>query len=370
MEDPLVATEAFQKAEDAMNLLYCMVKGRQTDNVANNKIVEWLKCMKDEVRTAVKEDKQHEKERKKAAKELKRNPSTKIQGYLKNNEVKKLRSEMLEYRKKAKAERRLEKAVANLWSLKPSSTASPLPATSASSVLDFADQFDEAVTGRDTNELQVDDIYFVEQLGQLLSSATIFGNGLDDNLLVDEVPGVMTRYHLFSGKSITIRLHLFHALAETYVHNHKNNFSSMCLYGNYEHRQWLCDSDPNSGHHYQFTRKGDGSLSEPEKKSGKLFVSNSSTHDMNKVYFINKETYHTVIEQSTEKHLKGTLTLYVKGQDSDHITKVLCKDPYFKDNGPQEAEFILEGERKQKALQQMSAMLRMSAADIIRRTGN
>eukprot|EP01060_Flectonema_neradi_P013254 TRINITY_DN2000_c1_g1_i1.p1 TRINITY_DN2000_c1_g1~~TRINITY_DN2000_c1_g1_i1.p1 ORF type:complete len:386 (+),score=74.17 TRINITY_DN2000_c1_g1_i1:52-1209(+) len=363
-EDQALVT---RKVDEATNLILCAVKGRQTDMATNSRLIEWIKSMRDELRSAVKEDRQQHKEHKRMLRQMNKHRSTRAQATREKLESKKLMSEMYENRKKARAERKMERAFASLWRLSPSENNSPLSlGAGLDSVMRLSESLDEAVTSRDSSELEVDDCYAVEQLGQLLSSASIY-EGLDGNLLVDEVPGVMTRYHLFQGKSVTVRLHLFHSLAETYVHNHKNNFSSMCLYGSYVHSNWITDPDHTSGHHYQFIRGGDGTLSKPEQLPGKLLVSNKFTHEMNKVYFLSKEAFHTVLEQSSEAHLKGTLTLYVKGKGGLPHTKVLSDTPEFEDGDPQ-LDVVLEGEKKEHALQQMAAMLRLAAADQLRST--
>ena len=225
----------------------------------------------------------------------------------------------------------------------------------------LARSLDEAVGARPVKQLEQDDLHTVEQLGRAVSAALC--SGLDDSLRVDEVPGVMTRCSLYEGEHLVVRLHLFPDMAETSIHNHQNNFASVCLYGSYTHTIWTVSSETDKMH-YVCCRGADGQLSAPQKKPGGLVPGHTHVTSTNKAYYLCKETHHTV-KAGGEAPRNGTLTLYVKGRESagtGFATRILSQDGKF-DEGLSVPDVPLEGEAKRAVLRQMSAMLWLAAPE-------
>eukprot|EP00754_Rhynchopus_humris_P009428 Rhum_TRINITY_DN14009_c0_g1::Rhum_TRINITY_DN14009_c0_g1_i2::g.67387::m.67387 len=235
---------------------------------------------------------------------------------------------------------------------------SGVPALPCQNFQALARKLDEAVGARAVRQLEADDLSEAKQLGrELIASA--FGSGLRDSLRVDEVPGVMWRCPLYEGENLVVRLHLFRDVAETSIHNHQNNFASVCLYGSYTHTIWTVTSETDKTH-YECRRGSDGHLSESQKKPGGLVLGNSYESSG---YFLGKETHHTV-KAGDGTPQSGTLTLYVKGRESEgteFATRILSQDGKY-DEGLRASDIPLHGKKKRAILQRMSDKL-WSAAE-------
>ena len=81
------------------------------------------------------------------------------------------------------------------------------------------------------------DVPHVERIGQMLLLYVLAGGRLSRRGECRRVYNgselVLWRYNLVSSDDlpISIRLHLFPNAAETYIHNHKSSFISMCMLG-------------------------------------------------------------------------------------------------------------------------------------------
>eukprot|EP01062_Namystynia_karyoxenos_P026630 TRINITY_DN2062_c1_g1_i1.p1 TRINITY_DN2062_c1_g1~~TRINITY_DN2062_c1_g1_i1.p1 ORF type:complete len:431 (+),score=110.55 TRINITY_DN2062_c1_g1_i1:89-1381(+) len=263
-----------------------------------------------------------------------------------------------------KAEQRLRKLVGNLWRL-DAATAAPAPAPSwdSASSREAVDArlaaLDEAVRARPTQELLHDDVQQVEGIGQaLMNCAMVGGQALPPDGPVRETPGVMFQYVLYRGKALTVRLHLFPEMAETYIHNHKASFASMCVLGSYVHTTWGVQEE---GKHYCWARSQGGVLGETQVRSGRVVPGHSFTHSTGAVYYIHRDSYHTVGETASAVPGGQTLTLFVKGSDTEtRPSTVLCNDPSLPEVQAQ-TDRAVTGAAKEQVLSQMLALLRMSA---------
>ena len=364
-------TETADRVAEAMEVISVAVQGRHLNEVDTCKLIEWVKTVRDGLRDTCRERRTRHKEQRTLAKTScaaarpRRSNSAREQRAAQRAEAKQILGELREIRSRAKAERRIDKAVSHLWRLEGGGV--PLPLLSLDTET-FARSLEEAVGARAIKQLEQDDLYTVEQLGQLVAVSATLNAGLDDSLRVDEVPGVMTRCSLYEGEHLVVRLHLFPDMAETYVHNHQNNFASVCLYGSYTHTIWTVSSETDMTH-YEYRRGGDGQLSAPQKKPGGLVPGNSYVHSTNKAYYLCKEAHHTVEAQGGDALQSGTLTLYVKGRESEgtgFVTRVLAQDDTF-EAGEGVTDTAVEGEAKEEVLRQMSAMLRLAAAEQLRK---
>eukprot|EP01064_Diplonema_japonicum_P038641 TRINITY_DN9421_c0_g1_i1.p1 TRINITY_DN9421_c0_g1~~TRINITY_DN9421_c0_g1_i1.p1 ORF type:complete len:380 (+),score=79.30 TRINITY_DN9421_c0_g1_i1:61-1140(+) len=347
-------SEMWGKVDTAMNFLSVVVKERRLDEVGLSTLIEWEKTIRDELKDAARE----QRLAKKANRQLKRrSPNTTTE-----------RNIIKEIKIKARADRKIEQAVTHMWRLNNPGFRRhhPIENTTLDSAMHAMQELNNTIMNRPGKELQEDDLFSIEKVGHNLATTAIYSNGFAEDMRVDEVPGVMTRFYLFSSDALEVRLHMFPALAETYIHNHKNNFASMCLYGCYRHTIWSVSKD-SGDRHYEYTRDGNGKLSSPKEVEGGLITANSFTHDMNKVFFLSKEAHHTVEECSDGSLLNGTLTLYVKGKGSTFQTTVLSDEASL---AVEEDAFDIEieGDKKASVLSRMTAMLRLAAADHLRTT--
>eukprot|EP01063_Lacrimia_lanifica_P028960 TRINITY_DN4335_c0_g1_i1.p1 TRINITY_DN4335_c0_g1~~TRINITY_DN4335_c0_g1_i1.p1 ORF type:complete len:401 (+),score=163.55 TRINITY_DN4335_c0_g1_i1:99-1301(+) len=374
----------------AMDVLMLAVKQRALSEVQEAALVEWGKALRDALRENASQRREGKKEARAVAKEermakVHTTRAEKAEAKQRRTAEKRAAAEVYQevkaVRGRAKAERKIELAVKHLWQLKPEGGGEAPPALLGADwdAVDYAaSQLDAAVAARgDAASLVPEDCPAVEQLGKLLSVVSTLSDGLPSALRVDEVPGVMARCVIHDGDAVMARLHLFPAVGETYVHNHRNSFASMCLYGAYTHTIWTV-ADAAGAHHYASVRAADGTLGEPVKTPGALVPGNAYTHSTNKVYFLDREAVHTVtaLDEGVApgRLLPGALTLYVKGKadgggedGAPFKTRVLSEERAAIDADAAVADRVLEGEEKDRVLRCMQDMLRMAAAEHLRR---
>eukprot|EP00656_Telonema_subtile_P051637 TRINITY_DN7002_c0_g1_i4.p1 TRINITY_DN7002_c0_g1~~TRINITY_DN7002_c0_g1_i4.p1 ORF type:complete len:204 (-),score=63.85 TRINITY_DN7002_c0_g1_i4:128-739(-) len=190
---------------------------------------------------------------------------------------------------------------------------------------------------------------------------------LPRDLRVRKMPGVMTQCVLelpgVDCEAVTVRLHLFPEMAETYVHNHKNNFASYCVFGSYVHTTWTVVE---GGGHYQWRRLLGGEISEAVQRAGSLCPGHSFTHAAGAVYFINRQAFHTVGETGSTATGGQCLSLFIKGKDTHaaECSEVLAETEQLPELNTQH-DYELEDEEKEAALLQMESLLRMAAVESI-----
>jgi len=167
----------------------------------------------------------------------------------------------------------------------------------------------------------------ISRLGQLMRdwiSGASWLTCFDHSTLVDEVPGIMTRVHLFDGTGIEVRLHMFMDPTETYIHNHRSNFFSYCLSGSYWHKIWGSDeSSQGEGERYfVVNRTRDPLFEQPFEKPGSLSVIAAHTHQERGSYYIRSVTPHTVQPQMEGDRATPVLTIYIKDKAAGPDTLV------------------------------------------------
>jgi hypothetical protein len=115
----------------------------------------------------------------------------------------------------------------------------------------------------------------------------------------------MTRFVLYKGENLQVRIHLIPDPTEGFKHNHSNNFYSYCFNGSYTHRIWevtenkdLKEVDKGEDKYYEYERKKDGIErklgDEKEPKTGKIICKDTHPHEAGKAYFIERRALHTV----------------------------------------------------------------------------
>lgn len=176
---------------------------------------------------------------------------------------------------------------------------------------------DAAVQSRSSKLLEESkDTADVSKLGQLMRdwiSGASWLTCFDHSTLVDEVPGIMTRVHLFDGTGIEVRLHMFMDPTETYIHNHRSNFFSYCLSGRYWHKIWGVDERSEEGERYfVVNRTTDPLFEQPSDKPGSVSVIAAHTHQERGSYYIRSVTPHTVQPQMEGDRATPVLTIYIK----------------------------------------------------------
>ncbi len=190
---------------------------------------------------------------------------------------------------------------------------------------------------RRSGQLIPDDAHHVECVGQALSlmvSAKVhLESVLDQQQGIESVSNtfddgsevlLMHRFTVYVGEHVEVRLHLFPDASETYIHNHRGNIISMCMAGSYEHTVWhatpvdVAGSPPDGAaatppmYEVMFRDRGVfNRIGDP--KPGRVTKKSVFTHEPPNVYFLTKESYHTVeVPRAAEGTTPKTLTIFVR----------------------------------------------------------
>eukprot|EP01065_Artemidia_motanka_P035234 TRINITY_DN43141_c0_g1_i1.p1 TRINITY_DN43141_c0_g1~~TRINITY_DN43141_c0_g1_i1.p1 ORF type:complete len:459 (+),score=94.43 TRINITY_DN43141_c0_g1_i1:74-1378(+) len=290
--------------------------------------------------------------------------------------LKQMRARQKRMVRREKAELKLQKAVGNLWRLDAGMHQSGSPASpdaldwdagsSTAALQSILEKLDEAVCSRPHMDLQPDDQHHVQRLGQTLALCALTGGDpIPADCTCRETTGVMSQIVLFKGKALTVRLHLFPEMAETYTHNHKSNFASFCVYGQYKHTTWTIDAADESAEHYSWSRGAGGELSSFRSEKGRLVAGHSFMHSTGETYFINRAAYHTVGETGSTAAGGNCLTLFVKGNDDPPVqTKVLAPVPQLPDVQSQQ-DHQVTGKARDLLKQKVTALLRIAGSEAI-----
>lgn len=172
--------------------------------------------------------------------------------------------------------------------------------------------------------------------------------GFDATIMVDEVPEIMIRVHLYSSKEIQARLHYFKNANETIIHNHRSDFFSHCLHGEYWHRIW---GEKGPGEHFSVNRSLDPGFERPFRSSTGLAVLGGHTYKAGDTYFIQADTPHTVCGEKAP-----VLTLYIKHATiaTDTIMRAKSMEEIRDFQSHQSAEDrLLEGCERSEALRRI-----------------
>ncbi|CAE7492327.1 FH6, partial [Symbiodinium necroappetens] len=190
------------------------------------------------------------------------------------------------------------------------------------------ESLDKLVAKRHPVEVRQEDREIVEEIARKLRTVMLCCEKWEDlfpQLSVDLQPNLMYRIHIFNGEGVDVRLHLFFQDAsETYVHSHRANFHSVCLYGSYVNEIWDVGDDRQGefGEHFEFNRSRDEALKKPgDRKFGSLLCKTCWKHSTGSSYFLDATTYHRTVQESGK-----ALTLYIKGKAKPFHTMALSKE--------------------------------------------
>jgi len=143
-----------------------------------------------------------------------------------------------------------------------------------------------------------------------------------DQAQVTIAPGVKARLALWMGVNIEVRAHIFRNSAETPIHDHGQNFISVCVDGAYQHNLWAVDSKA-VGSHYMWNRAVGGALTSLGEVPGQLNMIAFHTHANGLPLFVSKHCLHT-IESSHARVV--TITLHDRRKKTDP-TRILSPIP-------------------------------------------
>jgi hypothetical protein len=115
---------------------------------------------------------------------------------------------------------------------------------------------------------------------------------------VRTVPGVM--YKIRCGldendPNIEYQIHWFIDCSETFIHNHRHSFVSLCLEGEYTESLWEIIDDNTDSITYQFYRKSGNVLDLPSKIPGALHRVKTRHHFPGNELHVNTEQYHSIL---------------------------------------------------------------------------
>jgi hypothetical protein len=122
------------------------------------------------------------------------------------------------------------------------------------------------------------------------------------NTEVRTVPGVM--YQISCGNdeidpNIEYQINCFIDCEETFIHNHKNSFVSLCLDGEYTESLWEVVDDGTGTTTYQFHRKSGNVFDSPTKIPGALRHVMYRSHFPGNQLHVNTEQYHSISPKAT-----------------------------------------------------------------------
>lgn len=189
-------------------------------------------------------------------------------------------------------------------------------------------KFDAIISQRDGKQVVVEDWPMVQAMWRtvcswLQSEACHKCRLYDfDEIALDCVPGVMTRYFIFDGDAIEVRVHYFKDTSETLIHNHRSSFFSKNLKGSYIHQVWGVSKALSQEHHFATNRSHDPSMESPmQKHQGRLKTTNAHSFCEGDWYFLDHETPHTVRPGGGK-----ALTIYIRSKNPAGDTWVRSTD--------------------------------------------
>jgi hypothetical protein len=191
-----------------------------------------------------------------------------------------------------------------------------------------------ACSESDMFQLCSDDANHIYDIGFALSRKIAEGWLLDKRRLVQAVMNggtlVYWRYLLYDTKTLQARLHLWNNVAETYIHNHRNNFMALGLTGSYVHKTFCVDQLA-SGKYRAHSRSSDGDMILKGDCNGHIQMASEFTHYPGNVYFLNSSVYHAVVVPGSGTSLPAEpenstlLTMFVRDKVMNQGT--LCLEP-------------------------------------------
>jgi hypothetical protein len=115
---------------------------------------------------------------------------------------------------------------------------------------------------------------------------------------VRTVPGVM--YQIRCGNdendpNIEYQINWFIDCTETFIHNHRHSFVTLCLEGEYIEKLWEIIDDNTGATTYQFYRESGNVFDLPTKIPGALHHVTSRRHFPGNQLHVNTEQYHSIL---------------------------------------------------------------------------
>jgi hypothetical protein len=111
---------------------------------------------------------------------------------------------------------------------------------------------------------------------------------------VRTVPGVMYQVRVGSDENHEYRFHCFIDCNETYVHNHRFSFDSLCLAGGYIERLWEIVPDHPQAVTYCFSRASGNHLNAVFPVSGALRFAGRREHFPGNVLHVDTHQFHSI----------------------------------------------------------------------------
>jgi hypothetical protein len=199
---------------------------------------------------------------------------------------------------------------------------------------------DAKVHASQSKAITSDDMPQVHLIANALALSVAEGVGLDERkceTVYNEIDGsnqiLMLRYSLFVDAdaqqafgrpaATEVRLHFFPNAAETYIHNHRSNFISTCLFGGYTHYIWQINADHDQGGvHDECGRDSKGALTARVEHPGSCSVLEVYRHVVGNTYFLHNQAYHTARVTPEDG---ATLTMFYKvSHRLSTVSRVLC----------------------------------------------
>ncbi|UJR31051.1 hypothetical protein I4U23_018561 [Adineta vaga] len=82
--------------------------------------------------------------------------------------------------------------------------------------------------------------------------------------------------------------------AETFVHNHRHSFDTLCLEGEYREDIWEIVDDGSDAITYQFHQRSNNSFSDRKMISGRLCHVRSRSHFANNIMHVSTDQFHSI----------------------------------------------------------------------------
>ena len=131
-----------------------------------------------------------------------------------------------------------------------------------------------------------------------------------NNIEITCVPGVMLQIRLGETKEAEFRIHWFQDCTETYIHNHRYRFQSLCIDGGYVEHSWSIANRP--GHRtFTFKRTNGNKISKGHSVRGQLTQILSRQHRPGNLLEVDQCQFHSI--EGDEHREAVTLVKRFKG---------------------------------------------------------
>lgn len=128
------------------------------------------------------------------------------------------------------------------------------------------------------------------------------------------VPGVMLQIRLGEDTKAEYRIHWIKDCTETYVHNHRYGFVTLCVEGGYTEHSWEVDPTV-TANTYQLPRSAGNVIGDPIELQGELYITETRQHAPGNVMHVAPNRFHS-IEASAAGEAVTFVTRF-KGRPAD-----------------------------------------------------